>query len=64
MFFLLFFRRYNPSQSQENHRNAFELQNLSDCGLNKNILDAFCRADNIDTINSKLECKNGQFRWI
>lgn len=52
--------KFNPEKLRPA---AFELQNLSDCGLHPNILEIFCKCGNCDTMKTRLECKDELFQW-
>ncbi|CAL8100979.1 unnamed protein product [Orchesella dallaii] len=56
-------RQVNSPKSKHSKPNAFDIQNLSDCGSKRSLLETLCRSDIIDTLISRLECQNLMYKW-
>lgn len=52
-----------PTTSNKGKPNAFDVQNLSDCGTKRSLLEVLCRSDIIDTIYKRLECVEMKYKW-
>jgi len=56
-------RQVNSPKSKHSKPNAFDIQNLSDCGSKRSLLETLCRSDIIDTLISRLECQDLKYKW-